>query len=99
MLQRDEVATTFIGNGVAIPHGVNEVKNEIKKTGIVFLQYPKGIDYGDGNTAYLVIGIAGKGDEHLEIISNLAISLEDESTVEKLINTKDKKYIIELLNN
>jgi len=98
MMQRDEVATTYIGNGVAIPHGVNEVKNEIKKTGIVFLQYPDGIDYGDGNTAYLVIGIAGKGDEHLEIISNLAISLEDEATVEKLIKTKDKEFIIDLLN-
>jgi len=98
MLKRDEVATTYIGNGVAIPHGVNEVKNEIKKTGIVFLQYPEGIDYDDENTAYLVIGIAGKGDEHLEIISNLAISLEDEKIVEKLIKTSEKKYIIELLN-
>ena len=98
MLKRDEVATTYIGNGVAIPHGVNEVKNEIKKTGIVFLQYPEGIDYGDGNIAYLVIGIAGKGDEHLEIISNLAISLEDENTVEELIQTTDKEFIIELLN-
>ena len=98
MLKREEVATTYIGNGVAIPHGVNEVKNEIKKTGIVFLQYPEGIDYDDGNIAYLVIGIAGKGDEHLEVISNLAISLEDEATVEKLIQTNDKEYIIELLN-
>jgi len=98
MIQRDEVATTYIGNGVAIPHGVNEVKNEIVKTGIVFLQYPDGIDYGDGNQAYLVIGIAGKGDEHLEIISNLAIYLEDEAKVEKLIRTEDKGFIIDLLN-
>ena len=88
MLQRDRELSTFIGNGTAIPHGVNEAKKEIKHTGISILQYPDGIDY-DGNTVYLVVGIAGLGNEHLKILSNLAEIIEDEEKVEQLRTTKD----------
>ena len=75
------------GLGFAIPHGVNEAKKEIKESGIVILQFPNGVEYGD-STVYLVIGIAGKDNEHLDILSKIAISLDDE-LVEKLKNSTD----------
>lgn len=92
MLEREKVATTYMGLGIAIPHGVNEAKKTIKESGIVFLQYPNGVDFGD-EKAYIVIGIAGKGDEHLEILSSVAIKIDDD-LVEKLKDTKDKEDFI-----
>ncbi|MDO4662159.1 MAG: PTS sugar transporter subunit IIA [Tissierellia bacterium] len=93
MLEREKVTTTYMGMGIAIPHGVNEAKKTIKKSGIVFLQYPNGVDFGE-EKAYLVIGIAGKDDEHLEILSNVAIKIE-EDLVNRLKDTNDKKDFIE----
>ena len=98
MLQRDRELSTFIGNGTAIPHGVNEAKKEIKHTGISILQYPDGIDY-DGNTVYLVVGIAGLGNEHLKILSNLAEIIEDEEKVEQLRTTKDINDVYKQFTN
>ncbi|SHJ07542.1 PTS system, mannitol-specific IIC component [Dethiosulfatibacter aminovorans DSM 17477] len=98
MLQRDRELSTFIGNGTAIPHGVNEAKKEIKHTGISILQYPDGIDY-DGNTVYLVVGIAGLGNEHLKILSNLAEIIEDEDKVEQLRTTKDVNDVYKQFTN
>ncbi len=95
MLERERVISTYIGMGVAIPHGIGEAKREIKSSGIVVLQYPNGVDFGEG-LAYLVIGIAGVGDEHLEILSNIAISLEDIELVERLNKTKNKADILEV---
>jgi PTS system mannitol-specific IIC component len=97
MHQRESMLTTYIGNGVAIPHGSSEAKENIIKSGIVVLQYPQGIDFGEGNKAYLVIGIAGKGNEHLSILSNLASTLEDESLVKELSQTNDVDKVYNIL--
>src|SRR3712207_882053 len=87
MLEREKVMTTYMGMGLAIPHGVNEAKKDIKESGIVILQYPEGVDF-DGEKAYLVVGIAGKGDEHLEILSNIAVALDDD-VIENLKKSTD----------
>ncbi|GHG02395.1 hypothetical protein GCM10017783_13370 [Deinococcus piscis] len=92
MLQREELVSTYIGNGVAIPHGVDEAKARIKSSGIVVNQYPQGVDF-DGQTAYLVIGIAGQGDDHMEILSNIAGALEDEQAAARLARTTDPDEI------
>lgn len=92
MLQREKDLTTYIGNGVAIPHGVGVAKKEIQKTGLSLLQFPEGVSFGD-EKATLVIGIAGVGDEHLMILSNVAGIIEDESMAEKLSQTKDIEFI------
>jgi PTS system mannitol-specific IIC component len=84
MLDRENKSTTFIGNGVAIPHGTAEAKGEVLKAGIVLMQYPQGVDFGDDNIAKLIIGIAGKNNEHIDIISNIADVIEDEEVVEEL---------------
>lgn len=97
MLEREEIVSTYIGMGVAIPHGVGEAKKEVKKSGIAVLQYPNGIKFGD-EVAYLVVGIAGVGDEHLTILSNIAMSLEDECLVEKLRKTYDVNDILKVFN-
>jgi mannitol/fructose-specific phosphotransferase system IIA component len=96
MLEREDDLTTYIGCGVAIPHGVGRSKEFIKKSGIVVLQFPQGVDFGD-EKAYLVIGIAGVGDEHMDILSNIAtvIGDEDEEKLNKLKTTKDVNYIYE----
>jgi mannitol/fructose-specific phosphotransferase system IIA component len=95
MIKREEDLTTYIGSGVAIPHGVGEAKKFIKKSGLVVLQFPEGVDFGD-EKAHLVIGIAGVGDEHIEILSNIATVIgEDEDKVKELMTTKDVNFIYE----
>lgn len=98
MVERDKDLSTFIGNGTAIPHGVSEAKKKIKYTGLSVLQFPEGVDF-DGNTVYLVVGIAGLGNEHLTILSNLAEIVEVESKVEQLRQTKDATFIYNQFTN
>ena len=99
MLDRETLTTTYIGSGVAIPHGTKESKAFVKKTGIVFLQYPEGVDFLNGNIAYLVIGIAALGDEHMDILMNIADAVGDEDTLKALIHEKDPHKIYNLLGN
>lgn len=97
MIKREQDITTYIGNGIAIPHGMNQYVKYIKDSGIVIVQYPEGIDFGEGNTAYLVIGIAGKNDEHMELLSKIAIACQYEENVKKMVESKDKKEMIKLM--
>lgn len=98
MIKREEVATTYIGSSVAIPHGTNESKQYVLETGLAVLQYPEGVDFGDGNIAYLVIGIAASGDEHLDILMNIAEAISDNDTLNMLIKTTDKRKIFDTFN-
>ncbi len=98
MLARERDISTYIGKGIAIPHGENAVKEHVKKTGIVVMQYPKGVEFADGNVAHLIVGIAGKGDDHLVIIQNLAtitIDYSDED-LEKAYTTKDPQVLFDM---
>lgn len=93
MLEREKLVSTYMGMGVAIPHGTSTAKGTVKKSGIVVMQYPDGVDFGD-EKAYLVIGIAGVGDEHLEILGRIVESLEDEELLEKLKKEADVDMIM-----
>lgn len=97
MRKREEDITTYIGNGIAIPHGMNEYIKHINNSGIVVAQYPRGVDFGEGNVAYIVIGIAGKNNDHLDILSKIAVVCLDEHNVSKLVNSRDKQEIIKIL--
>lgn len=97
MLKRENDITTYIGNGISIPHGTSEYVKHIKKSGIVVLQYPEGVDFGEGNVAYILIGIAGQNDEHLEILSQIAITCQDEQNVNRLRNAVTKEEVIMIL--
>ncbi|MDO4323417.1 MAG: PTS mannitol transporter subunit IICBA [Lachnospiraceae bacterium] len=93
MVEREKIVTTYMGMGVAIPHGTSNAKETVKKSGIVVMQYPDGVPFGD-EKAHLVIGIAGVGDEHLEILANVAGSLEDMDLLEKLKTSADVDTIM-----
>lgn len=87
MIARENDITTYIGKGIAIPHGVSSAKNKIKRSGIVVLQYPDGVQFGN-DTAYLVIGIAGIDNEHLNILANIAAAIESDEDNGQDIVTK-----------
>lgn len=97
MKKREEEFTTYIGNGIAIPHGVNEYKKEILATGLAMVQYPDGVEFGKGKIAYLVIGIAGKGDEHLSILTQIALTVQDQKNVERLRYAKTPQEILSII--
>lgn len=85
MLKKEEVFNTAIGNKLAIPHGVEGMTGEILNAGIAIFTYPDGVDWGNGQTVNLVIGIASVGDEHLETLSKIATTCSSEAEVEKIL--------------
>lgn len=98
MLKRENESTTYMGMGIAIPHGTDEAKKDIIRSGIVILQYPEGVDFGD-EKAYLIAGIAGKGDEHIEILASLGETFEDEDKLKTLMSAEDPNTIYNILKN
>ena len=97
MQKREQSLTTYVGNGVAIPHGLPEYIPHILRSGLVLLQYPGGVDFGEGNTAYVLIGIAGKDDEHLELLSTIALVCQDEENVTRLKLATSKQEVMQIL--
>lgn len=89
MLAREQQTSTFLGNGIAIPHGTLDTRSMVKKTGVQVFQFPQGIEWGEGNIAYVVIGIAARSDEHLSLLRQLTHVLSDEDTAEKLPKITD----------
>ena len=98
MLNREQQNSTFLGNGIAIPHGTTDTRELVKKTGVVVHHFPDGVNWGDGNLAYIAIGIAAKSDEHLGILKQLTKVLSADGVEEKLKMAKSKVEIIALLN-
>lgn len=97
MLKREDSMTTYIGNSVAIPHSMPEYVQHILHSGIVVAQYPEGVDFGNGNFAKLVIGIAGRGEEHIAVLSQIATVCMELENVERLVNAKSAQDIIDVL--
>lgn len=97
MIEREKITTTYLGMGIAIPHGTESAKKQVMRSGITVVQYPEGVDF-DGEKAYLVIGIAGVGDEHLELLARVSEALEDEEVLEALKTTADPEEIYKVLN-
>ena len=97
MVERDRLTSVYIGMGIAIPHGTNEAKDAVQKTGVVLQQYPEGVSWGD-ERAQLVFGIAGKGEEHLEVLANICRILEDEAVLEKMKTTDDVDWVVSVLS-
>ena len=100
MLEREKLVSTYLGESIAVPHGTIESKDKVKKTGIVICQYPEGVQFGPekDEVARLVIGIAARNDEHLQVINNLTCTLDDPSLIERLATTTDVKFVLELLS-
>lgn len=96
MQEREKLVTTYMGMGIAIPHGTTQAKGTVKKTGIVLFQYPEGVPFGD-EKANLVFGIAGIGDEHLDLLAKICEVLEDETVLEEMKTTNDVEWILKQL--
>lgn len=94
MFEREKSVSTYMGNAVAIPHGTNESKQWVTRSGLSVITVPDGVEYGDGEVAKLVIGIAGKGDDHLEILSKIAIVVSEEENVEKIVSAQTKEELM-----
>lgn len=97
MKAREETVSTFLGNGVALPHGTLESKDSITGTAIVVAQYPDGVDWGAG-TAHLVIGVAAVGDDHVAVLSQIADVLQDEDTSQQLWTSDDPQFVFDTLS-
>ncbi len=94
MLAREQTMSTYLGNGVSIPHGQFDNRADILQTGISVLQIPAGVEWEDGEKAYLIIGIAASSDEHIGVLANLAEVIEDEDMTQALIQTADPELIL-----
>lgn len=101
MIDRNNDISTYMGNFIAIPHGTDEGKKYIKKTGISVVQIPMGVDFSnDDNQEQLVtvvFGIAGIGNEHLQLLSQIALFCSDVSNVAKLADAQTPEEVINLL--
>jgi len=98
MLNRENQHSTFLGNGIAIPHGTTDTRDLVMKTGVAIHHYPDGIQWDEGNVVYIVIGIAAASDEHLGILRQLTNVLSEDGIEEKLKKATTKDDIIQLLN-
>ncbi|HHX8433965.1 fused PTS fructose transporter subunit IIA/HPr protein [Vibrio diabolicus] len=98
MLNRENQNSTFLGNGIAIPHGTTDTRSMVKTTGVAVHHFPQGVDWGDGNTVFVAIGIAAKSDEHLGILKQLTKVLGADGVEERLCNAKNEDEIIALLH-
>lgn len=97
MFDREASVSTYMGNLLAIPHGTNEAKDGILHSALAVIRYDTPIDW-DGNPVRFVVGIAGKGDDHLGILSGIAIAFSDEATVERLGAATTPQEIADLID-
>ncbi|MCX8616918.1 PTS sugar transporter subunit IIA [Gilliamella sp. B2923] len=98
MLDRDSQISTFLGNGIAIPHGTTEKRDSVLKTGLKVIYFPQGINWDeDNNTAYVVIGIAAKANEHLDILRQLTRAVIAEDTLERIKQVKTPEDLLAII--
>lgn len=99
MLAREETMSTYLGNGVAIPHGQYENRGDVHQTAISVLQIPQGVEWDSEEMVYLVIGIAALSDEHMDVLANLAEVIENEELTAQLVHTDDPHLILKHLGS
>lgn len=97
MMERETQTSTFLGNGIAIPHGTTAIRHLVQNTGVQVFQYPQGIDWGEGQTAYVVIGIAARSDEHLTLLRQLTHVLSDEALAARLAKSDSAEELRSVL--
>ncbi|OTQ73057.1 MULTISPECIES: PTS mannitol transporter subunit IICBA [unclassified Gilliamella] len=100
MLERERLTSTYLGESIAVPHGTIEAKDDVINTGIVFCQYPAGVQFGEEeqDKAKIVIGIAARNNEHLDVIAKLTNALDDEKIIAKLATTNNIQEVLAILS-
>ncbi|MFN4002211.1 PTS sugar transporter subunit IIA [Microcella sp.] len=98
MRERESLVSTFMGNGLAIPHGTNEAKEAILASAMTVVRYDEPIDW-DGNPVRVVAAIAGKEGGHMAVLSSLALVFSDDSAVEQLLAAESPQQVLDLLGD
>ena len=96
MFARESSVSTYMGNLLAVPHGTNEAKAEILRSQVVVVRYNSEIDWG-GFPVRFVIGIAGKGDSHMEVLGAIAMVFSDMASVGKLLDARSTDEVLSIL--
>lgn len=96
ILEREKSVSTYMGEGVAIPHGTDESRQYIQRAALAFLQFPDGVEW-NGQTTYVCIAIASRSDEHIAILQSLAMVLSDPDSSARLRETDSVDEVLELL--
>lgn len=97
MFEREKSVSTFMGNGLAIPHGTNESKSAIRRSALSVVKYDPPIDW-DGNEARFVVGIAGYEGGHLEILGKVAVVFADTDQVDRLVAAGSADEVFTILD-
>ncbi|MEQ4573324.1 MAG: phosphoenolpyruvate--protein phosphotransferase [Gammaproteobacteria bacterium] len=98
MGRREQLANTFLGHGVAIPHGLGEDRHLVRRDGIAVLQLPEGVEWNPGQTTRLVVGIAAQSDTHITLLRRLTRLIQDDATLQRLFATTDAGEIVAALS-
>ncbi|WP_180986662.1 PTS sugar transporter subunit IIA, partial [Burkholderia thailandensis] len=98
LLGRERVSNTYLGSGVAIPHGLQEDRHLIRRTGVAVLQLPDGVEWQGGERARLVVAIAAQSDEHIVLLQRLTRLIGDPAQLERLLAARDSRAIVDALN-
>ncbi|BDG01449.1 phosphoenolpyruvate--protein phosphotransferase [Anaeromyxobacter oryzae] len=99
LLAREEVANTYLGNGVAIPHGMVQHRALVKRTGVAILQVPAGVVWNEGQVAKLVVAIAAQSDEHIDVLKRLTRLMGDEDALRRIIDARDPQEVVAALGD
>lgn len=99
MLDRENVSSTYLGAGLAMPHGTNEAKSLIRSTGMSVLVLAEGVDFGGDEPARLVIGLAALGDEHMEVLSNVAMLVSEESDMQRIVQASSEEELVRIFES
>jgi len=97
MLDREKTVSTSMGNYLAIPHGTNEGREFIERTALAVIRYPDAIDW-DGDEVRFVVGIAGRENEHLEILGRIAVLFSDDDDVQALLQAPDASALFAIIS-
>lgn len=93
MIERENVSSTYVGGGLAMPHGTNDSKPLIRSTGMSVMVVPEGVDFGE-EKAYLVIGLAAVGEEHLDVLSSVAVMVSDDDDMQRILHASSEEELI-----
>jgi phosphotransferase system HPr (HPr) family protein len=99
LLKREQVANTFLGSGVAIPHGMIDDRHLIQQTGIAILQLPEGVEWNQGQKAHLVVAIAAQSDEHISLLRRLTRLMQQPSAIDALVHADNPLVLMTALGD
>lgn len=94
MVQREQELSTYMGAGLAIPHGTNEAKGVIRSTGLAVAVVPEGVEFAAGQVARLIVGIAAVGDDHMELLTNIAMIVSDDELLDQLLKAASEDEVL-----